>query len=100
MEIYGVDGQLLKGIKAFYRDTNACVRVEGEFFERFQVEVGARQGCVMSPWLFHIFMDGCMREMKRKVENMSGEDWSVVTCLFADDTVLLSESEGDLQSGK
>ncbi len=25
------------------------------------------------------------------------EVWSVVTCLFADDTVLLAESEGDLQ---
>ncbi len=26
-----------------------------------------------------------------------GEDWSVVTCLFADDTVLLAEREEDLQ---
>ncbi len=23
--------------------------------------------CVMSPWLFNIFMDGCMREVKAKV---------------------------------
>ncbi len=59
--------------------------------------------CVMSPWLFNIFMDGCMREMKCKVGNagaklrLNGEVWSVVTCLFADDTVLLAESEGDLQ---
>ncbi len=58
--------------------------------------------CV-SPWLFNIFMDGSMREMKCKVVNMgvklrlNGEVWSVVTCLFADDTVLLAESEGDLQ---
>ncbi len=53
------------------------------------------QGCVMSPWLFNIFMDGCMRKMKSKVVNagaklkLNGEVWSVVTCLFADDTVLL-----------
>ncbi len=25
--IYGVGGQLLKGIQTFYRETNACVRV-------------------------------------------------------------------------
>ncbi len=28
---------------------------------------------------------------------LNGEGWSVVTCLFADDTMLLAESEGDLQ---
>ncbi len=42
--------------------------------------------------------------MKCKVVNMgatlrlNGEVWSVVTCLFADDTVLLAESERDLQT--
>ncbi len=43
------------------------MRVGGEFSESFAVEVGVRQGCVMSPWLFNIFMDGCMKEMKCKV---------------------------------
>ncbi len=59
----------MKGIKAFYREANACVRVGGEFSERFAVEMGVRQGCVMSPWLFNIFMKGCMRKMKSKVVN-------------------------------
>ncbi len=48
--IYGVGGQLLKGIQTFYGEANACVRVRGEFSESFAVEVGVRQGCVMSPW--------------------------------------------------
>ncbi len=30
LRIYGVSGQLLKGILAFYREANACVRVGGE----------------------------------------------------------------------
>ncbi len=91
LNIYGVGGQLLKGIQAFYREANACVRVGREFSESFAVDLGVRQGCVMSPWLFNIFIDGCMREMKCKVVNMGaklrldGEVWSVVTCLFADD---------------
>ncbi len=36
------------------------MRVGGEFSESFAVEAGVRQGCVMSPWLFNIFMDGCI----------------------------------------
>ncbi len=41
--------------------------------------------------------------MKAKVGNVgarlkvNGVDWSVVACLFADDTVLLAESERELQ---
>ncbi len=48
-------------------------------------------------------MDGCMGEIKSKVVNagaklrLNGEVWSIVTCLFADDIVLLAEREGDLQ---
>ncbi len=32
--------------------------------------VGGRQGCVMSPWLFSIYMDGCIREMKIGVQEL------------------------------
>ncbi len=54
LKIYGVGRQLLKGMQAFYRETNASVRVGGEFSDSCAVEVGVRQGCVMSPWLFNL----------------------------------------------
>ncbi len=38
--------------------------------ESFNTEVGVRQGCVMSPWLFNIYMDGCIREMKVGVREL------------------------------
>ncbi len=58
------------------------MHVGGEFSDSFAIEVGVRQGCVMSPGLFNIFMDGCMREMKSRVVNagaklrLNGEFWS------------------------
>ncbi|KAK3893161.1 hypothetical protein Pcinc_003002 [Petrolisthes cinctipes] len=103
LRIYGVGGPLLKGIEAFYADAKACVRVEGDLSESFNISVGLRQGCVMSPWLFNIYMDGCMREVKAKVNGLGVKlrlneaNWSLVASLFADDTVLMAESERNLQ---
>ena len=31
------------------------------------VNVGLRQGCVMSPWLFNVYMDGVEREVSARV---------------------------------
>ncbi len=103
LRVYGVGRQLLEGIKSFYENANASVWVNGELSESFKVEVGVRQGCVKSPWLFSIYIDGCIREMKVKVRdlgarlNVRGVEQPLVAGLYADDTVLLAESEGMLQ---
>ena len=56
--VYGVGGKLLKAVLSFYIDRMACVRVVNNVSEWFPVNVGLRQGCVMSPWLFNVNMDG------------------------------------------
>ena len=57
-----VGGKLLKAVHIFYVDSRACVRVGMDVSEWFPVNVGLRQGCVMSPWLFNVYMDrvGCL----------------------------------------
>ena len=50
--IYGVEGRLLKAVQSFYIDSRACVRVGNDVSKWFLVNVGLRQGCMMSPWLF------------------------------------------------
>ncbi len=64
LKIYGVGGKLLSAKKSFYEDASACVKISGETSEHFEIKVGLRQGCVMSPWLFNIYMDVVMREME------------------------------------
>ncbi len=34
----------------------------------FEVNVGLQQGCVMSPWLFNVYMDGVVREVNARVQ--------------------------------
>ena len=41
--------KLLKAVQSFYVDSRACVRVGNDVSEWFPVNVGLRQGCVMSP---------------------------------------------------
>ena len=103
LKIYGVGGQLLQGIKSFYQGANACVKINGELSESFCIKTGVRQGCVMSPWLFNVYMDGVIREMKAKSGGVGakmmeeGNEWCMITSLFADDTALFVESEQELQ---
>ncbi len=95
--------KLCEGIKSFYENASASVQVNGELSESFNVEVFVRQGCVRTPWLFNIYMDGCIREMKVGVQdlgarlNVRGVEQPVVVVLYVDDTVLLAESYGMLQ---
>ena len=35
--------------------------------EWFPVNVGLSQGCMMSPWLFNVYMDGLVREANARV---------------------------------
>ncbi len=61
LRIYGVGGKLLSAIKSFYEAASACVKINGETGEHYEIKVGLRQGCVRSPWLFNIYRDGVMK---------------------------------------
>ena len=39
-----------------YVDSLACVKVKGGESEHFRIDGGVRQGCIMPPWLFNIYM--------------------------------------------
>ena len=57
-------GKLLSGIKSMHADSSTCVRVKRGESEWFRIDSGVRQGFIMSPWLFNVYMDGVMMEVK------------------------------------
>ena len=67
LRLYGIGGRLLQGVKSLYVGSKACVRVGNEVSEWFPVRVRLRQGCVMSPWLFNLYIDGVVREINTQV---------------------------------
>ena len=40
------------------------VSVKGGESEQLWIDTGVRQGCISSPWLFNVYMDGVMKEVK------------------------------------
>lgn len=103
LRMYDVSGKLLNGVKSFYEGSSACVRVRGSLSEWFGIDSGVRQGCVMSPWLFNIYMDGVMKEVRPRVGS-SGvrlikgvNEWTLSDLLYADDLVLVGENESELK---
>ena len=67
VSIYVVGGKLLRALQNLYEDKRMCVKM-GRKERVVESKVGLRQGCVMSPWLFNIYMDGVVREVYARAE--------------------------------
>ena len=81
-----------------YQASEACVRVNGEVSEWFEVRQGARQGCPMSPWLFSIYLDMVVKEARGSFQGgVALNACKVQVLLSADDTVLAADNEEDLK---
>ena len=53
----------MKAEESYHIDSRAFIRVGNDASGWFPVNVGLREGCVMSPWLFNVYMDGVVREV-------------------------------------
>ena len=93
---YDVPDPLRRAIRSLYSKSQSCVRVLGIKSKPFTVGVGLRQGCVLSPLLFMIFMDRISRR-SRGSESIRYGSLEVSSLLYADDVILLASSVQDLQ---
>ncbi len=59
LRIYGVGEKLLSALKSFYEEATACVKISRETSEPFEINVGLRQGCVMSPMVVQYLYGWC-----------------------------------------
>ena len=92
-------------VQNLYEKSEACVRVCKEEGEWFEVSIGLRQGCVMSPWLFNLFMDAAMKEVREKAGDVGvtlrderrNTEWKIDWLMVADDTKLLGDSEEKME---
>ena len=100
LRMYDVGGKFLSVIKSMYVNSLACKRVKGGESECFRIKIGVRQGCIMSPWLFSMYMDAVMKVGMGKmgVRFLEEEkECRLHDLLYTDYSVLWGKLEQDLK---
>ena len=82
--------------------TREMVRIDGLVSEEFEMENGVKQGESLSPLLFIILLDEIIKICKRRTLKMKVGNWNMrpIYCqalVYADDILLIAESEHKLQ---
>ena len=86
----------IRAIQSLYCWSWSLIPAAKSKSDLFPVRVGLRQGCLLTPVLFMIFMDRISRR-SLVVEGITFGDLWIPSLLFADDMVLLASSNSDLQ---
>lgn len=94
----GIGGKFLRAVEGMYKNTSACVRINGHLSDYFDTTAGVRQGDCLSPTLFSLFINDLATEIKASGHGVkiNGEDVPIL--LYADDIVICAETEESLQA--
>ena len=93
----GIHGNILRAIQSLYKDVSCTVSINNCLTEWFPVRQGLKQGCGMSPTLFAIYINDLAEEISRLNCGIDLDSFQISILLYADDIVLLTESEGNMQ---
>ena len=86
MKKYNISTNLIQVIKNLYNKATSAVLFIGSIGDWFQTTVGVRQGCLLSPTLFNIFLERIMTDTLEDHEATVSIGGRAITNLpFADD---------------
>ena len=101
----GLEGPLLQCLQSMYAQDSACVLTRDGCTEYFPCTAGVKQGCPASPLLFGLYLDALESYLKSQGSGLHGapdgpslSGQVILLLLFADDLVLVSQSESGLQA--
>ena len=99
MNLYSINANLINTIKSLYDNASSAVYLNNNIGDWFRTTVGVRQGCLLSPTLFNIFLE---RIMEEALENHDGSvsigGHKITNLRFADDIDGLAGSEEELRN--
>ena len=97
----GISGKFFCTLKSMYEQLKSCVRVGGKLTDFFECHKGVRQGCVLSPSLFSLFINRLAEHISESgrhgIQLLPGL-MELFILLFADDVTLIATTPSGLQN--
>jgi hypothetical protein len=94
---YGIKGKFFNIVRNIYTSDKSCIKLNNSRSNSFDLNLGVRQGCILSPLLFNIFLCDLCKKLQTLEGKLVLDSTSVNSLVWADDLVLLSESEKGLK---
>ena len=93
----GIDGRMWRVVRDLYRVSECAVRVNGVADDFYRDEVGLREGCVLSPLLFSLYINGMAKEITDRGDGWMVGGRKISLLMFADDVAIIARSAEGLQ---
>ena len=93
---HNITGNFFNIIKNSYTNDKACIKIGSEITEYFTPNLGVRQGGVLSPLLFNIFLSDLAKDLQRIDGKLNLGTHEIGSLFWADDIILLSTNEHHL----
>lgn len=93
-----IGGNFLNIIQNMYSDVKYAVKVCDGHSDSFSSSVGVKQGCVLSPLLFNLYLRDLPDIFDDTCDPVQLHDITVNCLMYADDLAILSESSRGLQN--
>ena len=95
----GVNGRMLRIIRALYDSVKCCIRHCDSYSDFFEVSVGLKQGETLSPILFSLFVEDLEIYLQTRPDSgLCINDINIMLLMFADDMVIIGDSPEELQA--
>ena len=87
----GIHSKIVDTIKSMYDNSECALTIDGNLTSWFKVNFGVRQGCLLSPTLFNIFLEFVFDELQSLDESFVIKNDLSIDIRYADDSTLYQQ---------